>query len=162
MPTEATPPHLRPLDPRVRVLWWLSLGLTALGATVVATLAAVVVPALMPWLPLTVLVVGTAGAVGVPLLRYRRWRYALAGTHLEIRHGVLWTTVSVIPYARLQFVDTKQGPLDRRLGLATLVVHTAAVGTSGTLPGLDLDTAAALRARLGEVDAELPSDDIPV
>jgi membrane protein YdbS with pleckstrin-like domain len=104
-----------------------------------------------------------AGALGVwlgPKVRYWRWRYALGEENLEIRHGVLWTTVTVIPYARLQFVDTRQGPLERLLGLASLVVHTAAVGTSGTLPGLAAETAAELRQRLAAV--LVPSDELPV
>jgi uncharacterized protein len=61
-------------------------------------------------------------------------------------------TVSVIPYARIQFVDTRQGPLDRLFGLAQLVVHTAALGTSGRLPGLDASLAEQLRERLAAVE----------
>lgn len=100
-----------------------------------------------------VLLAVTAAAAG-PGMRYRRWKYALGEDELEIRRGVFWTTVTVIPYARLQFVDTKQGPLDRLFGLASLVVHTAAPGTAGTLPGLAVETAAVLRQRLAEVDPE--------
>ena len=143
----------RPLDARVRHLWWV------IGAAVVLIMAVValvvgmlaldggwrVVPAVV------VLAIGVPLAVLVPAVRYRRWRFALRDHDLWIRSGVLWMNTSVIPYARLQFVDTTQGPLDRAFGLAQLVVHTAAPGTSGRLPGLALDDAEALREKLSHV-----------
>ncbi len=61
-------------------------------------------------------------------------------------------TVTVVPFSRLQFVDTRQGPLDRLFRLAELVVHTAALGTSARLPGLDVDEAERLRERLAQVE----------
>lgn len=152
---------LLPLDPRARTLWWIT------GAGVGVLLGAVT--GIVDWLAplplrpgvLTGAVVLVAGllAAGVPVLRYRRWRYALRPTDLWIRHGVLWVTVSVIPFSRLQFVDTRQGPLDRLFGLSQLVVHTAALGTSGRLPGLDAKEAERLRERLADVE---PSDDASV
>lgn len=152
---------LLPLDPRVRTLWWLT------GAGVVAQLGIVagIVEALAP-LPVrrglltgAIVLVASLVAAVVPVLRYRRWRYALRPDDLWIRHGVLWVTVSVIPFSRLQFVDTRQGPLDRVFGLSQLVVHTAALGTSGRLPGLDAAEAERLRERLAEAE---PSDDASV
>ena len=85
----------------------------------------------------------------------RRWRYALREEDLWTRFGLLTVTVSVIPYRRLQFVDTRQGPVDRLFGLSELVVHTAALGTSGRLPGLD----AAEAERLREVLSHIAPDD---
>jgi membrane protein YdbS with pleckstrin-like domain len=140
---------LSPLHPRVRILWWCSAAITAVPLSV----AVVFVDAVLAPTPMGVvsgpliLLIAVAVAV-VPPLRYRRWRYALRSDELEIRRGIVWTRVSVIPYARLQFVDTRRGPLDQWLGLATLVVHTAAVGTSGVLPGLGVDTAEQLRSLL--------------
>jgi len=66
--------------------------------------------------------------------------------------------VSVIPYRRVQFVDTDQGPLERLLGLAQLVVHTASPGTAGWIPGLDAGQAEKLRERLARM---VPDDDDP-
>ncbi|MDP8930094.1 MAG: PH domain-containing protein [Actinomycetota bacterium] len=157
-PAAAADPQaeLVPLDPRVRLLWWSVGGLVA----VPVVLAAGVVDALAPHplrrglITLTVLLAALAVAVGAPVLRYRRWRYALRERDLWLRSGVLWVTVSVIPYRRLQFVDTRQGPLDRLFGLSQLVVHTAALGTSGRLPGLDAEEAEHLRERLAEVEPD--------
>lgn len=143
----------RPLDPRVRRLWWI-VGAIALLVVLLIAVAGGVLFLNGGWraLPgLVVLAIGGPMVVLIPIVRYRRWRFALREHDLWIRSGVLWVNTSVIPYARLQFVDTTQGPLDRTFGLAQLVVHTAAPGTSGRLPGLALDDAEALREKLADV-----------
>jgi uncharacterized protein len=147
---------LVPLDPRVRVLWLLAgLAVVAQVTLPVLVLDLFGVFPLPRGLATGMVVAGGAVLAGiVPVLRYRRWRYALRERDLWIRRGVLWVTVSVIPYARIQFVDTRQGPLDRLFGLAQLVVHTAALGTSGRLPGLDAALAEHLRERLAAVEPD--------
>lgn len=153
----AAPATLVPLNPRVRRLWW------ARGAVVVLQLT--VVTALLDWvldppaprglIPVAVALLGVAVVAVSVRLRYARWRYAVRESDLWIRSGVLWVTVSVIPLSRLQFVDTRQGPLDRFFRLSSLVVHTAALGTSGRLPGLDVDEAERLRERLARVEVDV-------
>jgi uncharacterized protein len=155
-PGEPAPADLVPLDPRVRWLWMLA-GI----ALVVQIAVPFLIVDLIGFLPLPrgvltgawLLAAGFV-ALAVPFVRYRRWRYAVRERDLWIRQGVLWVTVSVIPFSRLQFVDTRQGPLDRLFGLSQLVVHTAALGTSGRLPGLDAVTAERLRERLADVEPD--------
>ncbi len=138
------------LDRRVRVLWWTASGFVLALAVLIAGFVDAIALAPLPRGTLTgaVVVGGGLAASAGPWLRYERWWYALGRDELEIRRGVVWTTTTVIPYARLQFVDTRQGPLERLFGLTTLVVHTAAPGTTGILPGLTLEAAAELRGRL--------------
>ena len=145
-----------PLDPRVRILWWVTGLLQALLVTLVVTPVDVFAPLPTPTGLVTgvVLAVTVLLALVIPAIRYRRWGYALRDSDLWIRQGVFWVTVSVIPYSRLQFVDTRQGPLDRLFGLSQLIVHTAAIGTSGRLPGLAQDEAERLRERLAEVEPD--------
>jgi len=151
-PSDDTTVALRPLDPRVRVLWWTASALTLVILLVAALAAGLLLSDGWSGLPaLVVFVFGTPVAVVVPWLRYRRWRFALRDDDLWIHRGVIWRSTSVIPYARLQFVDTTQGPLDRLFGLSQLIVHTAAPGTSGQLPGLPSAEAEALRERLARV-----------
>lgn len=147
---------VQPLDPRVRLLWWTSTTLLALWAVALVGVIDFFVPLPTPAGLLTgcVAAAGAVTAALLPVLRYRRWRYALRAHDLWIRQGVLWVTISVIPFARLQFVDTRQGPLDRLFGLSQLVVHTAALGTSGQLPGLDAEEAERLRERLTQVQPD--------
>ena len=149
-------PTLRPLDPRVRRLWWTQAAIVALLVCLVAVAVDLLVELPVPRGVLTggtVLVAGVA-AVALPVARYRRWRYALRHEDLWIRHGVWWLVVTVVPLARLQFVDTRQGPLDRAFGLSQLVVHTASSGATTTLPGLDSDEAEGLRDRLAAAAPE--------
>ena len=151
--TDAGTVAFRPLDPRVRTVWWIVGGFMLLVAvSVAAGIGALFLDGSRRWLPaLVVFALGAPATVLIPWARYRRWRFALRERDLWLRSGVLWRSTSVIPYARLQFVDTTQGPLDRFFGLAQLVVHTAAPGTSGRLPGLALDDAEALREKLANV-----------
>ena len=80
--------------------------------------------------------------------RYRAWGYAEREDDLLVRRGVLVRRTSVVPYGRMQYVDVTAGPLDRRYGLATVTLHTAAAATDASVPGLRADEAARLRDRL--------------
>lgn len=95
-----------------------------------------------------------AGAVltGISLLsverRWRSWGYAEREDDLLVRRGVLVRRLSVIPYGRMQFVDVTSGPLDRRMGIARVTLHTAAAASDASIPGLPVSEATRLRDRL--------------
>ena len=74
--------------------------------------------------------------------------YAERDDDLLIRKGVMFRSMVVVPYGRMQYVDVEAGPLDRKLGLAKVQLHTASVGTDAVIPGLPPDEAARLRDRL--------------
>ena len=74
--------------------------------------------------------------------------YAERDSDLLIRKGVMFRSMVVVPYGRMQYVDVEAGPLDRKLGLAKVQLHTASVGTDAQIPGLPPDEAARLRDRL--------------
>ncbi|MFC7279492.1 PH domain-containing protein [Paractinoplanes rhizophilus] len=77
-------------------------------------------------------------------------RYLGAGLAPEVfvsRWGLLTREMSVVPYARLQSVRVIQGPLQRRLGLATVYADTAG-GRSGQARDRDLAEAWALAEQL--------------
>ncbi|MFP4038459.1 MAG: PH domain-containing protein [Candidatus Nanohaloarchaea archaeon] len=70
--------------------------------------------------------------------RYRNWFFEVHPDYLEINHGVLRKTSAVIPYVRVQHIDTNRGPLERILGLASLRVYTAgSKGADMKIPGLE-------------------------
>lgn len=83
--------------------------------------------------------------------RHRAWSYAERDFDLMLRRGVLVRRTSVVPYGRMQFVDVAQGPLDRRYGIASVVLHTAAAATDAAIPGLLEAEAVRLRNRLAEL-----------
>lgn len=147
----ATAPALRSLDPKAVTLWRIST--LSRGAVFVALAVAAEILLAVPFPtgilagPLAVAVVGLA--VVIPPMRYQAWRFALRDEHVFLRHGVLFRTTSLVPYARIQHVDTRHGPVDRWLRLASLVVFTA--GTRGaiiTIPALPAGEAESLRDRL--------------
>jgi membrane protein YdbS with pleckstrin-like domain len=88
------------------------------------------------------------GAEMVARRRYLAWGYAERDEDLLVRRGVLVERLSVVPYGRMQFVDVVAGPLERRFGLATVRLHTAAAASDARVPGLPADEAERLRDRL--------------
>jgi uncharacterized protein len=87
----------------------------------------------------------------------RSWGYAEREEDLLVRHGLMVRRLSIVPYARMQFVDVTAGPLERAFGLATVTLHTAAAASDAIVPGLLAPDATRLRDRLaalGEVRQE--------
>lgn len=80
--------------------------------------------------------------------QFRAWGYAEREDDLVVRRGVMFRRTSVVPYGRMQFVDVTAGPFDRRLGLASVVLHTAAAASVAKIPGLAAAEAERLRDRL--------------
>lgn len=74
--------------------------------------------------------------------------YAERDEDLLVRRGVMFRSLVVVPYGRMQFVDVEAGPLARKLGYASVQLHTASPATDASIPGLVPDEAARLRDRL--------------
>jgi membrane protein YdbS with pleckstrin-like domain len=139
----------RRLDRRVLLLWW--------AVAVVNAVIVVIVVGLLTGddgfpLPISAGIAGVAvvGAVVIPYLRYRRWRYEIRSRDLLLARGALYQVTTLIPFDRIQFVETRQGPLDRLFRLTRLVVYTAA-GRAGQVPGLDVSEADGVREELSRV-----------
>ena len=151
----ATEPELESLDPRVVRLWRLHAlwrGLTFVAAPFLLTLLFDVSVTTAAIAAAAVAVLAAAGVAVWPRLQYRAWGYTLRPTDLLLRYGVLFRTTSIVPHARIQHVDTRHGPVDRWLGLETVVVYTAGVrGAMIPIPGLAADRAESLRDRLVEL-----------
>jgi membrane protein YdbS with pleckstrin-like domain len=59
---------------------------------------------------------------------YRSWRataWRLDARGLQVRRGKLFHREILVPRSRVQHLDLERGPVERRYGLATIVVHTA-------------------------------------
>src|SRR3954469_19555337 len=148
----------RRLSPAARSIWRLQqLGLwgalTVAGAVVASRLDAL---GPLPWLlPLAGLVVAT---LAVPPLRWNRWRWGVRDDGIDIRHGTLTIRRTLVPWIRVQHVDTRRGVLEQSFGLATVIVHTAAGGH--TIPLLSFNDASLLRDEIaGRARAEAPERD---
>jgi len=143
------PRPARKLDRRVLKMWWL---LAALGVAVVVAAGWIVNVFLDGPLVWTLVVIAAASALFlmIPVLRYRRWRFEIRQRDLYISRGVIAVSYLLIPFDRIQYVETRQGPVDRVFGLAQLVVHTAA-SHPGKIPGLVQAEAEELREELSRV-----------
>ncbi len=85
----------------------------------------------------------------LPRLSWKHASWRLLPLVLEIRRGVVFRHVVSVPRARVQHTDVERGPIERRFGLATLVVYTAGHDDSEIrLSGLEHGVALALRDRL--------------
>jgi uncharacterized protein len=84
--------------------------------------------------------------LAMPGRRYRARGYLMGADRLRVVSGVLLRRDTVVPFGRVQHLDVEQGPLERRRGLATLVLHTAGThNASVSLPGLAQADALAMR-----------------
>lgn len=101
--------------------------------------------------------VWSAAAVLVPLTLWTLWLvprqvraigYAERDEDLLVRKGVMFRSLVVVPYGRMQFTDVSSGPLVRALGIAEVKLHTASASTDASIPGLPSAEAARLKDRL--------------
>lgn len=141
---------LVPLERRVLSLWRLraSIALAVSVALVLAAFAGVGQPVLGG---VAALVLAVAGALLVrwwTSLVWRSWQFRVGDGALHLRHGVLTRRQSTIPYHRVQHIDLEAGPLERRMGLTSLILRTASASSDSTVPGIDAAEAEALRARI--------------
>jgi membrane protein YdbS with pleckstrin-like domain len=139
----------QPIAPEARLVWTLSWG--ALAAPVLL-LFALVLALGFGRVGIAVGLALAAATLGLLRLlagrRYRAWSYALRDEELVLRRGRLVRRLTIVPIGRLQLVDLRQGPLDRRLGVASLHLHTAAAASDARIPMLEVGVADALRDEL--------------
>ena len=93
------------------------------------------------------LVVVSALMLAWPFVVVPRMGYVVRDKDIVYRSGVLWRSVTAVPFNRIQHVETSSSPLDRRFGLATLKLFTAG-GAGGDLKidGLAAGQAEQMRA----------------
>jgi uncharacterized protein len=102
------------------------------------------------WVPIvgTALIVVNLIRAWLTIRAIQSYGYAERERDLLVRHGRIIRRLSIVPYARMQFVDVTAGPLERMFGLATVRLHTAAAASDATVPGLEAPEATRLRDRL--------------
>ena len=156
------------LDPRSiqvdRIAGWILTASVALGSFVGVGIAILVADSMSGWLRvlLALLWIVSIALLGLhthrwPVRAFQHTFYRVNEDGIEIRRGVYWRVTINVPRSRVQHTDVSQGPVQRRYGLATLVVYTAGTDYARIdLPGLDHAVALRLRERLlpsGEADA---------
>ena len=151
LPAHAIAPGWQPLPARARSLFRLT---DALLMGLVLGFAAFLLATVLDFgLVLALVVAGVVAGIGLGLAtggyRHRRTQWVLDEEGFAVARGRWWRRETRVPATRVQHLDLKHGPLERRWRLATLVVHTAGSKFGAvSLSGLDADDAEALRDRL--------------
>lgn len=147
------------LDPRAKSLWRLTGTLQAAPILTGGAFGTYVLAARAE-APIYLSVLPVVGALALavllvfvlPPLLWRRWRYEIRPLEVDLQRGLVRITRTLVPMARVQHVDTRRGPLQRRLGLSTVVFYTAA--GPNEIPQLANETAAEVRDRIAELTRE--------
>ncbi len=92
-----------------------------------------------------------------PKIRWERWRYEVREAEIELQHGLFIVNRTLIPMVRVQHVDTAEGPILRKYGLASITISTAA--TNHSIPALVTEEADELRNRISTF-ARVAKDDV--
>ena len=96
----------------------------------------------------------------VAWLRYSVWQFEVREDALYIERGVFTRIKTVVPFVRVQHVDSQRGPLERTVGLATVVVYTAGSRSADVaIPGLTPERAEDLREELRRLAIESEGED---
>lgn len=151
------------LDPRMLRVWYVSGVIAIVVVALVAVAAWLAVWAAdgdVLWVYLAAGVLEVICVVDLavsPRIQYATWRYDVTPTDVDLYRGVFVKKRTLVPLVRVQHVQTKQGPILRAHGLASVTVSTA--GESFEIPGLAERDASELRDRVAEL-ARLACEDV--
>jgi len=147
------PPPEKRLDPKAKRLWIIN---NLIGVVIFVAIAVAITLLLHRWrdlamtwtvgVPVAVAVVGSGIAWADAVVRYRIWRYEIRADEVDLMHGLITRRRQLVPMARIQHVDTRQGPLERHYGLATVLFYTAEGGME--IPALSVEHAAEVRNQI--------------
>lgn len=129
----------------VRLLTW---GMSMLVPLLGAIVTVIFVQHWLTFLLLAVIVAVTVWVGWVIKRQVPAMGYAEREDDLLIRKGVMFKSITVVPYGRMQLVDVEAGPLDRKFGIAKVSLHTASAQSDAVVNGLVPEEAARLRDRL--------------
>lgn len=158
--TTIDPTELERLNPRVRLVWIVG---SAITATILAGIAGAVAWNFdHQYLEIGAGVFAVVLALGIThaILRYRIWGFIVRDDSLYLQRGVLIRVQTVVPYVRIQHVDTRRSPVERAVGLGSSVIYTAGSrGADVRIPGLKPDRARELQERLKQLANVTGRDD---
>ncbi len=154
------------LDPKIKNVWRISdaiwIAIAFLVCFVPFAIAAIFERA--GWISVTLVAIAAVFVVLLlvfvailPPIPFARWRYELTPEYLDIAKGIIWRKRYIVPFIRVQNTDTRQGPIMRAFGLASVTVATAA--GEHVIPGLSFAEAELLRDRAAEL-ARLAREDV--
>ena len=154
MPERPTPEPTRLLAPEAFRLFVVEVLMSTVPfAAVVIALALALLGGTLGFVITGAAVVAVVVAAAVvPRLRMARFRFEVREDEIDLRHGIVIETRTLVPMVRVQHVDTRRTPVSRYFGLAAVAFHTAAGATE--IPALREADAAAIRDRIADLALE--------
>lgn len=130
------------------ILWWTLRPLVGWAVLIVGQVLGIVLSSPSPgWLTYTLIatiVLAVLHVAVMPQWRYRVHRWESTADAVFTRSGWFNREWRVAPASRIQTVDTKRGPLEQLLGLATVTITTASAAGPIEINGLGDDDATRL------------------
>lgn len=142
---------MKDLEPEIRNIWMFKSVLIVF----IITLLLILIPYDLSVLPIVFFVIGSILGLIYQFKRYQNWGFEVRDDHLYIERGVLIKTYTMVPFVRIQHIDTSRGVLDRIFGLSSLIVYTAGSRSADVvIPGLTVDYAESLQKDLRDIAIE--------
>lgn len=141
---------LQPIQPKYLRVLYIAWTLFYLVAIVGWLLCLVWIPEMRntKWLILAIVLMMLAitGTFIITTGSFRRKGYAVREKDVLYRTGWIFQKLHIVPYNRVQHCVVQSGPIERRFGLASVSIYTAAAHISDiTIHGLAPDEANALK-----------------
>ena len=154
LPQDCCAPDWQALPASARTLFMLGGLAWAFPAALVPGVLAAVFGVPSPWrYALCGALLGAALGAWLGRKHWRHTHWRLDDDGFTLRRGRMWRSETRVAQSRVQHLDLKRGPLERRYGLSTLVIHTAGSRHSAvTVSGLGEADAECLRDRLARQD----------
>ena len=125
-------------EKRITLLWFAQVSIiSAVISSIISGAFSVLMQEAAATVFLILLTTGNLISALHTVYRYRSWNYEIRDDHLYLEHGVLVKVKTMVPFVRIQHVDTQKNVVDRLLGVSSVVVYTAGSrGSDVLIPGV--------------------------
>lgn len=92
--------------------------------------------------------------LGFPYIhkKYLSWRFEVRDDHLYLEHGVFTQVKTMVPFVRIQHIDTQRNAVERIFGISRVVVYTAGSrGSDVQVKGLKPNDADEMQEKLRDL-----------
>lgn len=147
---------MRKPEKKIFWVWLIQAGLLSLVPSLLLGLGIGAFTAIPSFISLTGAILLFTGLASIYTVhRYRAWGFELREDHLYLEHGVFRKVKTMVPFVRIQHVDSQRNVVERLAGISHVVVYTAGSrGADVTVPGLLPREAEKMQEKLRDVAIE--------